>query len=88
MTCLRCGYCCKVAPCQYGRWDPYRHQCVFLTQMVNGDYSCDRYEEILGSPGSEISPAFGAGCCSTFNSDRMKKTKPWEKRKEIEEDVR
>jgi len=80
MTCLRCGYCCKVAPCVYGRWDPYRHQCAYLTQEVGGDYSCDLYDEIKGKEGAEISPAFGAGCSSTFNTDRMKKVKPWEEK--------
>lgn len=32
---------------------------------------CSIAHEIMGQPGWEIAPAFGAGCCSSLNSDRL-----------------
>ena len=57
--CVRCGYCCRKAPCPYGVWDYQKHRCVFLT----GDNQCEKYEEILEDPESFVAPAFGYGCC-------------------------
>jgi hypothetical protein len=68
--CVRSGYCCKQAPCPFGKWDNEKHQCVHLEGEGIGLYSCGIYEEILGQPGADLCPAFGAGCCSPFNSDR------------------
>lgn len=69
-ACVRSGFCCKRAPCPYGAGVP----CVHLIPdpaSAAGQYLCARYEYIQQQPGSEWSPAFGAGCSSTlFNEDR------------------
>lgn len=70
-SCIRSGYCCKVAICPYGEWDLDKGQCKFLGKE-NGEYVCGKYEIIQQKPGSDISPAFGAGCCSPMNTDRQK----------------
>jgi hypothetical protein len=31
---------------------------------------CGIYDQIIGQPTAEFSPAFGAGCCSSMNTDR------------------
>lgn len=64
--CVQCGYCCKVAPCQYGRWDVDAHQCKLLTE----DNPCSIYEKIKFD---QASPAMGCGCCSSMNSTRAEK---------------
>lgn len=74
--CVRSGFCCRRAPCPYGMWDDVLKQCVHLEQheeIAPGTWTmaCAKYEEILADPGSEFSPAFGAGCSSSlFNEDR------------------
>lgn len=70
--CVNSGYCCKQAACPYGEWDEEKHQCAFLEGDRPGEYRCGIYREIRDLPGSrEISPAFGAGCSSNLNDDRM-----------------
>jgi len=70
--CVQCGYCCTVSTCPYGQWDEEKERCANLT----GKDLCKRYEEIKGLPGSDISPAFGFGCCSPLgNTLRDKKVK-------------
>ena len=69
-ACVRSGYCCKQAPCPFGVWDLDRQQCGYLEGDRPGGYACGRYLWILMQEGAEISPAFGAGCCSPLNSDR------------------
>lgn len=68
--CINSGYCCKVRPCSFGVWDATRKQCVHLT----ADNKCGIYNEIISRPQHEWywEPAFGAGCCSPFNSDRAR----------------
>lgn len=70
VMCLRSGYCCKKALCPFGKWNLEKTQCEHLVGEGPGKYSCSIAEEIEKVPGSEISPAFGAGCCSSMNSDR------------------
>lgn len=75
--CVGSGMCCKIAPCPYGTWNEEKHQCEHLEikEVVDGTeiHQCGIYEEILKQPGSDISPAFGAGCCSSmFNTNRQK----------------
>ena len=73
--CVRSGYCCKVAPCSFGEvTSPENSSCRFLGGSKSGEHFCTKYDEIVsGSPenGAEISPAFGSGCCSPFNSERL-----------------
>ena len=69
--CVRSGYCCKKAPCGYGTWDAGKTQCAYLQKDADGRYECGIIDKIVGSPGWQISPAFGAGCCSPLNSDRL-----------------
>ena len=64
--CVQCGYCCTVRCCPYGEWDEKKAQCKFLTK----ENLCAKYEEIKKKPGSEISPAFGAGCSSSLFNER------------------
>jgi hypothetical protein len=70
-TCVRSGYCCKKAPCPFGTWDSERAQCAYLGGNKPGAYTCLRYAEITRAPGAELSPAFGAGCSSSLNTDRQ-----------------
>lgn len=67
--CIQSGYCCKQAVCPFGKWDQEKHQCTYLTE----DNLCGQYDYILSLPKEqwELSPAFGAGCCSPLNSDRQ-----------------
>ena len=69
--CVRSGYCCKQVPCYYGTWDDDKNQCEHLVGDKPGEYECGIYEHIIKRPGSNVSPAFGAGCCSSMNSDRL-----------------
>ena len=64
--CIRRGYCCKQAPCPYGEGVP----CIQLGGDKPGEHFCKIHDYIVQQPGAEFSPAFGAGCCSTLNSDR------------------
>lgn len=69
--CVRSGYCCKAAPCPFGKWNAAKTQCEHLKGPGLGRYSCGIYDEIILQPGSaEFGPAFGAGCCSPLNTDR------------------
>ena len=70
--CIRCGYCCRRGSCPYGAWEPFSHRCTSLVEESDGRFACALYEYIacLEPPFGGISPAFGAGCCSSLNSDR------------------
>lgn len=67
--CIHSGYCCRVAPCPFGTWDAANHKCTHLTD----DNRCGIIKEIMARPVPEwyAAPAFGAGCCSPFNSTRL-----------------
>ena len=73
-ACVRSGWCCKQGVCPYGKWDKEKKQCKFLIK-IKEDYACSKYEEIIKDPLSEFSPAFGAGCSSSLNPDRLEKIK-------------
>ena len=30
--CLKCGFCCRKAPCPFGRWDQEKKQCAYITE--------------------------------------------------------
>lgn len=66
--CIKCGYCCRTAPCSFGKWDHKTNQCLYLTEKN----FCGVYEKIISRPVAEweLEPSFGSGCCSPFNSDR------------------
>jgi hypothetical protein len=74
-ACVGSGFCCKRAPCVYGAAGP-DGACTSLVPWLGDDlgvqrYRCGKYDEIAADPSSVISPAFGAGCCSTlFNEPR------------------
>lgn len=70
--CMRSGFCCKQGPCAFGTWDTEKKQCAHLVGNKPGEYACGIVDEILTKPGWELNPAFGAGCCSALNSDRLK----------------
>lgn len=66
-ACVRCGYCCRKAPCAFGQGTP----CVYLTGDLPGDYACSIYDKIVVTRGTQVTPAFGAGCSSAlFNTYR------------------
>lgn len=68
--CVKCGFCCTISACEFGKWDSVNKRCFFLTQ----NDECSKYEEIIKTPGSENCPAFGFGCCmSLFNTRRERK---------------
>ncbi len=73
--CVGSGFCCKKGPCGYGLWSVEKNQCEYLEEGLKDNgvtiYRCGRYEYIKKQPGSDMMPAFGAGCCmSLFNTDR------------------
>ncbi len=72
--CVNCGFCCRLAPCGWGEvTSPTDRACRFLIPGTRpGRWLCGKYNEIVGQPTSEFSPAFGAGCCSNLNSYRRK----------------
>ena len=58
--CVRSGFCCRQAPCPFGEGSP----CVHLTpdpESTAGQYLCAPYADMRGQPGSDLSPASGAG---------------------------
>jgi hypothetical protein len=69
-ACCACGFCCKQGPCSFGSWDESSHQCAYLMGHGPGYYACAIADNIRSRPLSNMSPAFGAGCCSAMNSDR------------------
>lgn len=52
------------------------NQCIYLeikdTGTFNERYNCGIADWIRKQPNSNISPAFGGGCCSPLNPDRKK----------------
>lgn len=69
--CVRCGFCCKQAPCHLGEGVP----CRFLAEDPDqkGRYLCERITQSSGDQRSrfEHELAIGQGCCSPlFNDDR------------------
>lgn len=69
--CVRSGFCCKQAACGFGEYDQAGGQCKHLGRDDAGQYTCLIAEQIVQDPTWVISPAFGAGCCSTMNTDRQ-----------------
>ena len=67
--CVQCGFCCRVAPCGFGLWNPEKKQCDFLLD----DSHCQKYYEIKEHPDAEINPAFGAGCSSSLGNNYRQK---------------
>jgi len=70
--CVRCGFCCKVRSCGFGEWDYEKKQCKELIDNGDETYNCGAFERITSLP-QEVwytAPAFGAGCCSSLNTDR------------------
>jgi hypothetical protein len=69
--CVHCGYCCKQLPCQFGKWDEEKHQCIHLTE----ENLCSVYDFIKECGLNwEFNPAFGFGCSNLCisNPDRQK----------------
>lgn len=74
-ACVGSGYCCKKAPCPFGKWDPELQQCTYLVVWDQSEtkterYRCGIFAHIAGQPGANLSPAFGAGCCSPLFNER------------------
>jgi len=74
--CVGSGKCCKTGPCAFGTWDESKHQCIHL-EVVHTTHGidmhrCAHFEFIQRQAGSELNPAFGAGCCQPlFNTARQ-----------------
>lgn len=73
--CVGSGFCCKQAPCPFGRWNAQHSGCEHLaplpTTTATVRYTCAIAREIMLQAGWEQAPAFGAGCCSPlFNEQR------------------
>ena len=45
---------------------------MFLEGDRSGNYKCGKYSEIIKDPKAKFAPAFGAGCSSSLNPDRLK----------------
>lgn len=71
--CLRSGWCCEQGPCPFGAWDAEHKKCSSLSYDAAGRANCDKFDEITSSStnGWEFAPAFGAGCCASFNTKRL-----------------
>ena len=63
--CVRCGYCCRT-PCGFGEVDPDTGACRHLEPVNQMQFVCGIADEIRRDPSSAVSPAFGAGCCSSL----------------------
>lgn len=68
--CVRCGFCCDTALCPYGKPRSEGPGCRFLEGDTPGFYSCGIHDKIVKIPGAKWCPAFGEGCCSSFNTER------------------
>jgi len=76
--CVRCGFCCKQAPCSYGEVCGYTDHkgwpeghCKFLQSNYGYTYICGKYDEIKHIENGSPYPMFGSGCSSPlFNKDR------------------
>lgn len=73
VPCVKCGFCCKNAPCGFGEWNAGKGCCCMLVDKKDGTYECEIYEDIIKGEDKSwhIAPAFGAGCCSSVNRDRQ-----------------
>jgi hypothetical protein len=72
--CIRSGYCCQKAPCPFGKAEEGSTACIYLVGDTPGEYACGKYDEIGALPpemGAHFAPAFGAGCCSPLNTQRL-----------------
>ena len=67
--CVNCGFCCRVAPCPYGKatsdTDP---ACRFLVPGKPGRWLCGKYDEIIDQPDADVVPAFDGGCSSSLGN--------------------
>lgn len=70
--CVGCGECCKKVLCGFGRPDPSggcRYQVPWKDDnLPMTRYRCGVYDDIVDSPGADVSPAFGAGCCQPLEN--------------------
>lgn len=79
--CIKSGFCCTTAPCQYGEWNDNKSACKYLLPANElGQKYCGHFDWIKANvPNWKIYPAFGAGCCSAlgnnFRQDIIKKFK-------------
>ena len=65
--CVRCGYCCKEAPCVHGSGSP----CLYLVQQ-GAIYSCSLVLTAAEEEKEyyEIDLDIGGGCVRAYNEDR------------------
>ena len=81
-VCAKCGYCCTVAPCIYGRRNNGKRDCDFLGEPDEfGRRDCLKYSEIFGKEMDYPMPMFGCGCSSPmFNTVRCEVIRKMEKK--------
>ena len=74
--CVRCGNCCKIAPCSNSDLDPGSGICQHLKIVIKADefvlYRCALYKEERTSPEAASELKIGAGCELEFNEDRRR----------------
>ncbi len=72
--CVRCGYCCRVDLCPYGKWNEETGACTHLEVQVATPkftlYRCGIYAQIVAEDRDFASPGFGRGCPFEYNEDR------------------
>lgn len=74
-SCVGSGYCCRQRPCPFGAPTSANDQsCRYLQALERRDdehqrFTCGIADIIITRPGWELSPAFGAGCCSPVGND-------------------
>lgn len=64
--CVKCGWCCTVSACGYGKWNPDKEQCDFL----NPDSTCGKISEIIEKEKNSPFPMIGCGCSSPLCNAR------------------
>lgn len=74
--CVRCGNCCRVAPCAYSDLDASFGVCQHLKIAIEADeftlYRCALYNEGRISPEVASELKIGVGCEVEFNEDRRR----------------
>lgn len=71
--CMKSGFCCTTAPCEYGEMNEQKTGCKHLGEANDlGQRDCQRYDWIVKNvPNYEFYPGFGTGCCmGMFNKMR------------------
>jgi hypothetical protein len=70
--CVRCGWCCRLKSCGFGKWNFDKDECSELASDGQGKFRCGIYDMIVAYPEEcrSVDPGFGKGCLTHTNPDR------------------